>query len=346
MNPRIRASVRAMTAYTPGEQPRAPDLIKLNTNENPYPPSPAVARVLAGIDPAELARYPDPTCEALRAQLAALHGGTPSHYLVANGSDEALRLCTEAFVENGGAIGYFDPSYSLYPVLAAMRGVRTRPVSLWPEQTWRDPPPDGCALFFLTNPNAPTGLLFDRDAIRRFCETFQGTVVIDEAYVDFARCDCLDLALSLPNVLVARTLSKSYSLAGLRLGYLVGPRDAIEALHKLRDSYNIDRIAQRIAAAALADQDGMRRNVARIVATRTRLTAALRARGWQVFESDTNFVWTRPAGVTAQAVFGRLRQRSIIVRHWSGDHLADFIRITIGTDTQIDRLLTVLQEET
>ncbi len=345
MNPRIRASVQAMRAYAPGEQPQLPDIVKLNTNENPYPPSPTVARALDGFDPAELARYPEPTCRALRLQLAALHGGTPEQYLVANGSDEALRLCTDAFVENDGAIGFFDPSYSLYPVLAAMRAVAARPVDLWPEQTWRDPPRDACSLFFLANPNAPTGLLFDREAIRRFCESFPGTVVIDEAYVDFARRDCLELALTLPNVLVARTLSKSYSLAGLRLGYLVGDAEAVAALNKLRDSYNVDRLAQRIASAALEDQEWMRKNVARITATRGRLAGALRSRGWQVFDSDANFLWTRPAGASAQSVVDRLRRRSVVVRHWPGPRTGDFIRITIGTDPQIDRLLDVLQEE-
>lgn len=346
MNTRIRASVRAMTPYVPGEQPRLPDIVKLNTNENPYPPSPAVAQALAALDPADLRLYPDPGCTALREALARLHGCGPEQILVANGSDESLRLCTEAFVENDGTIGFFDPSYSLYPVLAAMRGVQTRPVSLWPEQTWRMPADYRASLFFLTNPNAPTSLLFARERVRDFCARFPGVVVIDEAYVDFARQDCLPLALTLPNVLVCRTLSKSYSLAGLRLGYLVGPEALIGALHTLKDSYNVDRLAQAAALAAIGDPDWMRANVRRIQATRARLTAALRGQGWTVFDSETNFLWTRPAGRPAGPVFEALRGRSIVVRHWTAPRLAEYIRITVGSDPQVDRLLDALRKET
>jgi histidinol-phosphate aminotransferase len=345
MNTRIRASVRDMTAYVPGEQPKLPNIVKLNTNENPYPPSPNVARAVAALDPADLRLYPDPGCAALRAMLAALHGCTASQILVANGSDEALRLCADAFVENDGTIGYFEPSYSLYPVLIAMRGVPSKPVDLWPEMTWRMPADYSASLFYLTNPNAPTGMLFEKTQVRGFCERFPGVVVIDEAYVDFSREHCLDVALALPNVLVCRTLSKSYSLAGLRLGYLVGCENLIAALCKLKDSYNIDRLAQAAATAAIGDQDWMRANVRRIQATRARLTAALRGMGWQVCESESNFLWTRPAGRAAKDVFDALRRRSIVVRHWSGPRIGDYIRITVGTDEQIDTLLAALREE-
>ncbi len=345
MNTRIRASVQAMTPYVPGEQPKLPDIVKLNTNENPYPPSPTVAKALAEVDAADLRLYPDPGCNALRASLAALHGCGTEQILVANGSDEALRLCADAFVENEGTIGYFEPSYSLYPVLAAMRGVPSIPVDIWPELTWRMPPDYAVSLFYLTNPNAPTGMLFDKAAVRAFCGRFPGVVLIDEAYVDFAREDCLDLALSLPNVLVCRTLSKSYSLAGLRLGYLVGSSVLIGAVQKLKDSYNIDRLAQTVALAAVGDQAWKRGNVRRIQTTRCRLTAALRGMGWKVCDSETNFLWTIPACRPARAVFESLRRRSIIVRHWPGPRIGDYVRITIGTDEQVDLLLAALREE-
>lgn len=345
MNTRIRASVRAMTPYVPGEQPKLPNIVKLNTNENPYPPSPAVARALAALEPADLRLYPDPGCTALRAKLADLHGCAPDQVLVANGSDEALRLCADAFVENDGAIGYFEPSYSLYPVLGAMRGVPSKPVDIWPELTWRMPKDYSASLFYLTNPNAPTGMLFDKAEVRAFCERFPGVVLIDEAYVDFARENSLDLALALPNVVVCRTLSKSYSLAGLRLGYLVGSTELLGALGKLKDSYNIDRLAQATALAALEDQAWMRANVRRIQTTRARLTAALRAQGWRVCESETNFLWTVPSPRTAQEVFDALRRRSIVVRHWSSPQLGDYIRITVGTDAQVDTLIAALNEE-
>lgn len=344
MNKRIRASVRAMTGYVPGEQPRIPDIVKLNTNENPYPPSPAVAAALAGFDAALLRLYPDPVCSELRQELAKLHGCKPENILVVNGSDEALRLVAECFVENDGSIGYFDPSYSLYPVLAAMRDVETRPVDIWLDLTWRMPPAYEASLFYLTNPNAPTGLLFDKEKVRDFCRDFAGVVLIDEAYADFARANCLDLALELPNVLICRTLSKSYSLAGLRLGYLVGAEDLIAALNKLRDSYNIDRLAQAAALAAVRDQAWMLANVEKIRQTRTRLTHALRELGWQVYDSETNFVWARP-DQPAGEVFAALRERAIIVRYWNSPHLRDFIRITVGTGEQIDKLLRVLRKE-
>jgi len=233
----------------------------------------------------------------------------------------------------------------LYPVLSAMRGVSSAPVALWPELTWRMPEGYEASLFFLANPNAPTGMLFPKREVHVFCKRFPGVVVIDEAYAEFARENGLDLALCLPNVLVCRTLSKSYSLAGLRLGYLVGDAALIEAVGKLKDSYNIDRIAQTLAFAALSDPEWMRGNVERIRATRARLTARLRGMGWTVCESDANFVWTRPSERTALEVFEALRRRSIVVRYWPGPQLGEYLRITIGTDAQVDRLLAALQEE-
>lgn len=336
----IRASVREMSPYVPGEQPAFADIVKLNTNENPYPPSPAVAKALGEMKVEDLRLYPDPSAAALREKLAALHGCKASHILVANGSDEALRLCSDAFVENDGAIGYFDPSYSLYPVLAAMRGVPGKPVNLWPELTWKMPRDYRASLFFLANPNAPTGMRFGKAEVRGFCEAFHGVVVIDEAYADFATETCLDLALGRPNVLVCRTLSKSYSLAGLRLGYLVGAEALIDALKKLKDSYNIDRMAQAVALAAVGDQAWMRGNVAKITATRERLTRELSGRGWTVCPSEANFVWARPPeGVAAGEAFRRLRDKAIVVRYWDSGPLSAYLRITVGTDAQIDRLL-------
>ena len=337
-----------MTPYVPGEQPRLPNLVKLNTNENPYPPSPAVERALCGIKAETLRLYPDSVCTALRDTLAALFDCTPANILVANGSDEALRLCTDAFVEPDGSIGYFDPSYSLYPVLAAMRGISARPVNLWPELTWKMPPQYAAPLFFLANPNAPTGMAFEKERIAEFCAAFPGVVVIDEAYADFARENCLDLALSLPNVLVCRTLSKSYSLAGLRLGFLIGSESLIDALYKIKDSYPIDRIALVLAEAAVSDQAHKNANVQKIIATRTRVARELQARGWHVLPSETNFLWCRPparedARPPAAVVFKALREKSIIVRYWDAPNLDAFLRITIGTDSQMDALLNALR---
>ncbi len=336
----FRKSVRELTPYVPGEQPKIANLVKLNTNENPYPPSPRVAEALRTLDAGLLNRYPDPDCAALRDALARRHGCGPENVFVANGSDEALRVCIDAFCDPDGSVGYVEPSYSLYPVLADIRGVGKRPLDLWPDLAWRVPSGYSADVFFLTNPNAPTGHLFAKSDIRGFCEAFPGVVVIDEAYADFAGTDCVDLALSLPNVLVCRTFSKSYSLAGLRVGYLVGPAELIAGIVSIKDSYNIDRVAQAVALAAVEDDAWMKTNAARLVATRTRVAAELKARGWTVWDSATNFLWvTPPAPDTADEAFARLRSRGVVVRHWGGPRLKDFLRVTMGTDAEMDRFL-------
>lgn len=337
----IRESVKALTPYTPGEQP-GPGVIKLNTNENPYPPSPRVADVLRAADPCALRLYPDPVSRGLREQVVGLHGGAPEQVFIGNGSDEVLALCVRAFVPEGGAVGYFEPSYSLYPVLAAIEDVPVRPVPLPPDFSWTMPAGHESSLFFLTNPNAPTSRLFPRAEVEAFARGFPGVVLVDEAYVDFADAHCLDLALQLPNVLVARTLSKSYSLAGIRLGYAVGPAPLIEALHKIKDSYNISLLTQQLAAAALADQAWMRANVAKIVATRERVAGVLRARGWYVFDSATNFLFARPPARSAREIFEDLRARKIFVRYFPAPATRDYLRITIGTEAEMDALLAAL----
>ena len=344
MSDRIRQSVRALTAYTPGEQPRRPGLVKLNTNENPYPPSPRVAEALARVEAGELRRYPDPTCTEIRELVGRLHGVAPDRVFVGNGSDEVLALCTRAFVEDDGSIGYFDPSYSLYPVLAAIRNVRGVAVALSADFGWPEAPVPGGSLFFLCNPNAPTSRLFPRQAVERFCATYPGVVLIDEAYVDFAAAHCMDLAVTLPNVVVLRTLSKAYSLAGIRLGYAVGQADLIGALFKLKDSYNVNRLTQVAAAAALSDPGYMRSNVARIRATRARLSAELGQRGFEVCPSETNFVWARPRHATAFAVYEQLKELGILVRYFPGARTGDYVRISVGSDEEIDRLLAALPE--
>lgn len=338
----IRRSVSALQAYTPGEQPDVPGLVKLNTNENPYPPSPRVAEVLASVDCDILRLYPDPLCNDLRKQLAALHECAPEQVFIGNGSDEVLALCIRAFVERKGRVGYFEPSYSLYPVLAAIEDVPTAPVALNADFAWSMPAEYLASLFFLTNPNAPTSMLFPRKEVDAFCAGFEGVVVIDEAYVDFASAHCLDLALSGTQVLVTRSLSKSYSLAGLRLGYAVGPAPLIAALYKIKDSYNVDMLAQRLASAALGDQEHMRGNVARIRATRKVLTAELQERGFVVMPSETNFLWCKPRSVPAEKLFRALREQRILIRHFAGGATADYLRITIGRPDETDLLLAAL----
>jgi histidinol-phosphate aminotransferase len=337
--PRVRRGVDALEPYVPGEQPRDPGIVKLNTNENPYPPSPRVAEALRAADVDALRRYPDPVCGRLREKLAEIHRCAPDQVFVGNGSDEVLALCARAFANRDGAIGYFEPSYSLYPVLAAIEEIRTAPVRLSQDFAWTMPGNYEASLFFLTNPNAPTSMLFPKKNVAAFCAGFPGVVVLDEAYVDFAAEDGMDIALSSDRALAARTLSKSYSLAGLRLGYAVGPAPLIRALDKIKDSYNVSRLAQDIALAALGDLGHMRRNVERIKATRGRVASALAARGFWVAPSETNFLWVRPAGMTAEDLFQRLRERKIVVRYFRGEMTGSHLRITVGTDGEMDRLV-------
>ncbi len=349
---RIAQSVRALVPYTPGEQPRDARVVKLNTNENPYPPSPRVAQVLAGFDLDRLRRYPDPVFTELRAKIAARDGAEPACVFVGNGSDEVLTLMARAFVDDGEAIGSCDPSYSLYKTLAAIRNVPFVPSPLADDFTWRPPvvadPATGrpVALFLLTNPNAPTSIRYPRETVAAFAKTFPGVVVVDEAYADFADDTCMPLATAPDNanVVVMRTLSKSFSLAGLRLGYCVGPADLIEALYKVKDSYNVDALAQAVAAAALDDLGWMRTNVARVKATRAAATATLRARGWDVPDSQTNFLFARPAHRPAAEIFEALRARHVYVRYFPGPRTGDRLRITVGTDADMATLLSALEE--
>lgn len=331
-----------MRAYIPGEQPADPNVIKLNTNENPYPPSPAVLRALEKINGDCLRRYPDPDCRNLRAIIAKLHQCSSDQVFVGNGSDEILALCSRAFVENNGQIAFFEPSYSLYPVLARIRNVKSRVIRLDRNFQWRMPPENNAALFYLTNPNAPTGILYPKREVAQFCRRSAGVVVLDEAYVDFAGSNCIDVALKLKNVLVLRTLSKSYSLAGLRVGYAIGSRELIAALFKIKDSYNVDRLAQCLAAAALADQDYMRANVRRIIATRAKLTRALQKMCFLVFPSETNFLWVKPPKINASVLYRRLRRQKILVRYFDGKLTRAYLRITVGTEEQINKFLKAI----
>ena len=344
---RITKSVRKLEAYTPGEQPKARRVIKLNTNENPYPPSPKCAEVLRGFDLENLRKYPDPVFGELRAELARLNGTAPENVFVGNGSDEVLAVAAKTFVENDEKIGSLDPSYSLYKTLAAIRDVKW--VGCDPQAGLRAIERSRVSLFLWTNPNAPTGVAVPAETIAAFARRFKGVVIVDEAYADFARWNCMELATraSNRNLVVMRTFSKSYSLAGLRVGYCVGPRALVEAMYKVKDSYNVDALAQAVALAAVRDQAWMRRNVERVIATRERFSAELVRRGWDVPTSDSNFVFAKPPSPFAAAdLFGKLRERNIFVRYFPGPLTGERLRITIGTDAEMRRLVRALDELT
>ena len=334
----IAKSVRKLEAYTPGEQPKAKNVVKLNTNENPYPPSPKCAAVLKNFDLDRLRRYPDPVFTELRAELAKLNGAKPENIFVGNGSDEVLSVAAKTFVEDDEAIGSLDPSYSLYKTLADIRNVPWVGVEVSGIRKFDDPK---VALFLWTNPNAPTGVFAPKKQIAEFAKKFKGVVIVDEAYADFAKENCMDMAVKRgnANLMVMRTFSKSYSLAGLRVGYCVGPVELIDAMYKVKDSYNIDALAQAVALAAVKDQRWMLKNTAKVVKTRAWFAAELEKRGWDVLPSEANFVFAKPPAGNAAEIFTALKKRNVFVRYFSAPKTAERIRITIGTDAQMKTLL-------
>lgn len=333
----VRPLVRDLHAYVPGEQPKIKGLIKLNTNENPYPPSPKVLRAIRAAADERLRLYPNPAADALREKLARFHRCKPENIIVGNGSDELLALAVRCFVEPGAEVQFFAPSYSLYPVLAAIHGANPHPVPLRPDfalpPQWRTQAP----LTFVTTPNAPSGRGYTTAALEGLAH--QGVMVLDEAYVDFANDHAMTLALKYPNILVARTFSKAYSLCFLRVGYMVGHPALIAALHKIRDSYNVNGLGQIAAAATLDDLPYYRRNFKRVIATRERLTRELGKLGFDVLPSQTNFILTRPPRFPAKAWLEKLRDKKILVRWFNHSGLEDRLRISIGSDAEIDTLL-------
>ena len=347
----ITESVRKLEAYTPGEQPKAKHVVKLNTNENPYPPSPKCAETLKCFDLDRLRRYPDPMFAALRARIAKMWRTTPGRIFVGNGSDEVLTLAARAFVEDHEAIGSLDPSYSLYKTLAAIRNVPFVPSPLDGDFTWNGKiagQTHGAAvsLFLLTNPNAPTGVFTPVETVAKCAKRFKGVLLVDEAYADFAKANCVPLATAPANrnVIVMRTLSKSFSLAGMRLGYCIGPEELIAALYKVKDSYNVDAVAQAVALAALNDLPWMRANVAKVKRTRSRVAKELSRRSWDVLPSESNFLFAKPAHRPAEELFEALRERNIFVRYFRGPRTGDRLRLTVGTDAEMDALLAALSE--
>jgi histidinol-phosphate aminotransferase len=344
MNDLIRKSVEAMDGYVPGEQPSGAGVIKLNTNENPWLCTPEVRDILNEIDVAELAKYPDPLCKEVRRVIAELHEAGIGNVFAGNGSDEILALCLRAFVNRGGSAGWFDPSYSLYPVLAQIEEIESRPVALTDDFAWQMPKGYQASIFFLTNPNAPTGMLFPKAKIEAFVQAFPGVVVIDEAYADFASENCMEMALKYENVLVVRTLSKSYALAGIRFGYCVGSKPLIDALFKIKDSYNVNRLTQELARVALLDQETMQAMTAAVKGSRELLSAELKSLGFKVYPAETNFVWTRPPKPGAKKIFEELRKLNIYIRWFDGDRTRDCLRITVGTNEQILALIEALEE--
>jgi histidinol-phosphate aminotransferase len=374
LNPLIRPLVHGLHAYVPGEQPKIKGLVKLNTNENPYPPSPKVLRAVKNAVDGRLRLYPNPTAEKLRAKLAKLHGCKPENILVGNGSDEVLALATRAFVEpfsegrvprvpSGNKSGtrgarpsetiqYFTPSYSLYPVLADIHGAKKIAVKLNPDfslptveelkrgKKWNF----NAALTLVTTPNAPGGRGYKTAELEKLCRAQKGVAVLDEAYVDFANENAAKLALKFPHVLVARTFSKAYSLCFQRVGYFIGHAELIAALDKIRDSYNVNGLGQIAAEATLDDLKYYRANFKKIISTRDHLTRELTKFGFRVLPSQTNFILAKPPVFPAKEWLQKLRAEKILVRWFSAPEVSEYLRITIGTQTEAGALLKAVKK--
>jgi histidinol-phosphate aminotransferase len=343
--PKPRRNVAQMAPYVPGEQPGPGEkVIKLNTNENPFPPSPRVLEAIRSVDPESLRRYPSPKADAFRAVAARIHGVSPDMIVAGNGSDEILAILMRTFVGPGAVLAYPDPTYSLYPVLADEGESRVRTVA-W-EANW-DLPIDALlatspkAIFF-ANPNAPTGTLVKKARVRELAQAFDGLVLVDEAYVDFADESCLDLVRELPNVVLSRTFSKGYALAGLRFGYAIAPSPVVSEMLKVKDSYNCDAIAILAATAALDDQSYAKRSWDAVRSERARLTLELGRRGFEVIPSQANFVFARCPGGNAADIYLALKRQGILVRFFDKPGLADKLRITVGTTEQNDAVLKAL----
>jgi histidinol-phosphate aminotransferase len=332
-----------MAGYVPGEQPRDGSFLKLNTNENPYPPAPAVieaiGRVLAGD---RLRKYPDPLGTEFRNAAGELLGVAPDGILIGNGSDDILTMVTRTFVPEGGFVVSPSPSYLLYATLAAIQNTRFQSVPFTPDWQMLEPWPEPDAhITFLANPNSPSGTMIPRPALERLAEQTRGLLVLDEAYVDFAEENGLDLARR-ENVLVTRSLSKSYSLAGIRFGYAVGQPDLIRELFKVKDSYNCDVLSLVAATAAIQDQEYLRQTRGKILKTRQRLSQGLTRLGFEVCPSQANFVWARRRDRPVKPLYEALKRRLILVRYMVYDGYGDGLRVSVGTDAEIDRLLEEL----
>jgi histidinol-phosphate aminotransferase len=343
------AHVPALHAYTPGLQPSGQGWVKLNTNECPYPPSPRVVEAIlreVGADGASLRLYPDPASSPVRAAVARLHGVAAANACIGNGSDDILNLLVRCFCGPAAAAAFMSPSYSLYPVLIGIQGGAPSRIAM--DRGMRLPVREIAAsdarILFLTSPNAPTGVGFPNSEIEAVLNSFGGIVVVDEAYAPFARENCACLLAGHPNLVVVRSLSKAYALAGMRVGYALAGAEVIGLIDRVRDSYNVSRLSQAAAVAALGDPDYYAVVVAKIRSTRDYHAESWRkVRGWFTYPSEANFIFTEPRDAkgrcgpdVARAAYDFLFSHKVLVRHFPSDALtAPFLRISVGTDDEM-----------
>jgi histidinol-phosphate aminotransferase len=345
MTIRVNPSVAKLEAYVPGEQPRDPDFIKLNTNENPYPVPDEVLRAVQEASVTAFQKYPDPGSSSLRAAIGERLRVPVQQILAGNGSDEVLRLLCHAFLCPGDSIGMLNPTYTLYRTLAAMFGAESRtfevrgPDYAFPEEAISAE----VRIFFLPNPNPPIGTRYPAELVSRMAAARPDRLlVVDEAYIDFASGDCVDVFRAHDNVAITRTFSKSYSLAGLRVGFVVAKEPIIGELEKIKDSYNLNRVSQAAAEAAWRAQGYYDARTREIVANRTLLATELAARGFEVPASEGNFVFARRAD--ARDLYTKLKERKVLVRYFDTPNLRDGMRVTVGTGAELKALLSAIDD--
>ena len=340
--------VSQLKPYVPGEQPKMERLVKLNTNENPYGPSPRVLEAIRAQLDERLRLYPDPESEQLRSVIASWYGVSPEQVFVGNGSDEVLAHIFQGLLKQDRPILFPDITYSFYPVYCGLYGVESQLVPLT-DDFEIDPQdylvPNGGIIF--PNPNAPTGRALPLVEVERIVAgNPDSVVVVDEAYVDFGAESAVTLVDRYPNLLVSQTLSKARSLAGLRVGLAIGHRDLVEALNRVKNSFNsypLDRLAQAGAVAAFEDEAWFNETRQRVMDERARVTSAMTVMGFEVLPSSANFIFARHGTLKGAELALRLREQGIIVRHFDKPRIDDFLRITIGTAEQNDELLQALK---
>lgn len=342
----FRPNIATLAGYTPGEQLQEPKIIKLNTNENPYPPSPKVFAALRNAVNPSLRLYPEPLSDSLRVTASRVFGVMPSNVIAGNGSDELLSMLLRCFVGPGDRVAFPVPTYSLYDTLVEIQDGDAVRVDFPPDFSL----PQSLAeqkgkLTFLCNPNAPSGTLVPLAAIEKLARALSGVLVVDEAYIDFADSDgasSIPLIQRLPNLIVLRTFSKSFSLAGMRIGLAFASEEIIAGMMKVKDSYNLNRLSLVAATAALQDLPWMNRNARRIRQSRKRLGNALQRLGFQVYPSHANFVLARKQGENLKPVYEALKRRMILVRYFDRAGLQDCLRITVGKPKEVQTLLKEL----
>jgi histidinol-phosphate aminotransferase len=336
-----------MQAYVPGEQPTGGKFIKLNTNENPYPPSAKVKAAIARAAEGGLERYPDPLGTAFRLRAAEILGVDPEWILCGNGSDDILTIVTRAFVGPGESLRLPYPSYILYRTLAQLQDAVWEEVLFQPDFSLSSEfglGSENLRLVFLPNPNSPSGTLIPKSTIETVAERLPCPILVDEAYVDFADESCLELVQRNPKVMVSRSLSKSYALAGLRFGFLVAHPDLICQMRKVKDSYNCDSLSLSAAVAAIDDQEWLAENRAKVISTRQRMASELKKMGFDVSNSQANFVWCTREDRPVEPIYNFLKSEKVLVRYMNYPGWGDGLRISVGTDAQVDACLHLIKQ--